>query len=216
MAKEQATKRGNQFKDIAGQAFGRLRAIKPVGKDRHSKVQWECLCDPSLGGCGETVIASGCNLRKGNSSSCGCSRVESMLRVHTTHGMKHTAEYRSWQAMKDRCSNQNTISFPNYGGRGISVCERWLHSFENFFADMGKRPSAKHSIERVNNNGNYEPGNCMWATKTAQARNTRRTHRLTFNGQTKSLTEWAQEIGITRAALRNRLKKGWSVERALS
>jgi hypothetical protein len=119
--------------------------------------------------------------------------------------------------MKARCENTNTRSYPNYGGRGISVCTRWRDSFETFLADMGPRPSSTHSIDRIDNEGNYEPGNCRWATVDIQANNKRRTIVLTFDGRTQPLTAWASEVGIARDTLNARLRSyGWDVERALT
>lgn len=134
---------------------------------------------------------------------------------NTTHGRSHTPIYRTWASMCNRCTNQNDPNYPRYGGRGITVCERWGSSFDNFLADMGERPEGM-SIERKDNSGNYEPGNCRWATRKEQAQNTRRNVQLTFGGRTQPMVAWAAEVGITPAALRLRLQKGWTLERALS
>lgn len=121
-----------------------------------------------------------------------------------THGMAHTTEYNIWISMRDRCCNCKDEHFPDYGGRGIRVCERW-RKFENFYADMGPRPSTGHSIERKDNDGNYEPSNCVWATKKEQARNKRTTVRITFDGQTRPLAEWAEFLGLNYDLLRQRI-----------
>jgi len=127
-----------------------------------------------------------------------------------------TPEYRVWVSMKTRCLNPNNRTFARYGGRGIGVCARWL-TFSNFLADMGQRPSASHSLERRNNNGPYSPDNCCWATSEQQAKNRRSNHRITFNGQTKNLEEWADALGINRQTLSTRLnQQGWPVEKALT
>ena len=133
----------------------------------------------------------------------------------TTHGMKYTPEYVSWNAMKGRCLNKNDPAFKNYGGRGIKVCARWKKSFENFFADMGPRPSLDYGIDRINNNGNYEPSNCRWATAKEQSSNKRTTVLLTHNGLTLTMAEWARRLGITRTGLWQRLKTK-TVEESLS
>lgn len=131
----------------------------------------------------------------------------------TKHGKTGTRTYRIWQAMLNRCRNKNVINFENYGGRGIKVCVRW-HTFNNFLKDMGEAPLDR-SIERKNNNANYNPGNCRWATRTEQARNTRRNRKITFNGVTKCLTEWAKDLGMDQASLAERLSK-WPLQQALT
>jgi hypothetical protein len=132
-----------------------------------------------------------------------------------THGMSETRTYRIWCSMYTRCNYQKNVSYKNYGGRGITICERW-RSFENFFADMGHPPSDKHSIDRVNNDGNYEPSNCRWATPNEQAGNSRNAIRLTFGGLTFSISEWSRRTGLKRATINARIEKGWSAERALT
>ena len=129
-------------------------------------------------------------------------------------GLSGTNHYRRWQSMLNRCRNKKTIGYKNYGGRGIKVCERWS-IYTNFLSDMGYPPTNKHSLERINNNGDYELDNCMWATRFEQQRNTRRTRFISLNGITKTLKEWAAEIGIDQASLRERLEK-WSIEDALT
>lgn len=129
---------------------------------------------------------------------------------------RHAPEYWAWQHMRARCNNPKHKSFKNYGGRGIVVCKRW-NSYASFLADMGRRPSAKHSLERKNNDRHYCPGNCKWATKSEQVNNTRVNRRITFNGETKTVSQWAHEIGIKPNTLHYRLVVyGWSKERSLS
>lgn len=122
--------------------------------------------------------------------------------------------YRVWRNMLNRCHNPNVPAYKNYGGRGITVCESW-EKFENFLADMGEQPVGK-TLDRINNDGNYEPGNCRWATPAEQIRNRRTTTLLTFGGVTQCIADWAAEIGIGDATLRHRLKIGWPVEKALT
>jgi len=125
-------------------------------------------------------------------------------------------EYAAWSRMKSRCNNPSFIEFDKYGGRGITVCEKWSKSFEAFITDVGPRPSPQHSLDRINNNGNYEPGNVRWATRIQQMNNTSRTRLLTLNGKTQGLCLWAYELGVRPKTLRKRLKIGWSDEDILT
>lgn len=131
---------------------------------------------------------------------------------NATHGMTATSEYRIWKGIKSRCYNRNRKQYPRYGGRGITICDRWCNSFETFLADMGKRPSINHSIERRDNNGNYTPDNCYWATWTEQARNKRNNVLHTKDGITKSLTEWAEYLGMPSKTLFSRYYRGHSTD----
>jgi hypothetical protein len=132
------------------------------------------------------------------------------------HGCADTPEYNVWYGMRQRCSYAKHSTYRLYGGRGIRVCDRWQHSFENFIADMGPRPSAEHSIDRIDNDGHYEPGNCRWALGRDQFRNMRTNRHLTLNGRTQTMVEWARELSMDVRTLHTRLKKGWTVERALT
>ena len=168
--------------DVTGQRFGRLTAIGRGKNSRNRKSYWLCICD-----CGTEREVSGEHLRYGLIRSCGCllresrqspERLEQFARVRhlgvetlRTHGMSYTSEYGIWCAMKARCGNPKTNRFAHYGGRGIQVCAKWKNSFEDFFADVGPRPSPDHSIDRINVDGNYKPGNVRWATPLEQARN---------------------------------------------
>jgi hypothetical protein len=179
--------------------------VKAIGKMRGS-VECECVCGTLL-----TAYAS--RLLSGERKSCGCSALpKGCVR---THGMSKTPEYVIWVGMSERCRNPNGEGFQRYGGRGITVCERW-RSFEAFYLDMGNRPSQLHSIERINNDGNYEPGNCRWATRAEQNRNTRRTVRLTHDGRTLPLVDWARSLGLEPSSLSGRLKNGWTLPEALT
>ena len=170
------------------------------------KSTWLCLCVL----CGEHSMRRSNVLHTGQNKWCkGCRR--DTPRNHE----KHKREYRVWAAMKQRCLNKNAPAYENYGGRGISVCKQWIASFEVFLEDMGKCPDNR-SLDRKNNDGNYEPSNCRWAASKEQHRNKRNNRQLTYEGRTQTVADWAEELGMTWAALYYRLRRGWSVERALS
>jgi hypothetical protein len=154
--------------DMTGKKFGRLLVLERHGTDSDNKATWVCQCE-----CGNQIITQGKSLRKGFTVSCGCFRVDLVAAKNTTHGKYGTPENRAWNSMKRRCYNSHSKDYENYGGRGITVCERWINSFENFLSDMGLRPSSQHSIDRKNVNGNYEPSNCKWATPIEQRHNRR-------------------------------------------
>lgn len=149
--------------DLKGKRFGRLIAIKEAGRAKNGAVLWECKCD-----CGNIKICQAAGLKSGGSKSCGCIKDEGN---HTTHGKTYSSEYRCWGSMIQRCTNPNKKDFKYYGGRGITVCDQWVKSFENFYKDMGPRPSLKHTIDRIDNDLGYFKDNCRWATKTEQLNN---------------------------------------------
>lgn len=165
----------------------------------------DCLCD-----CGKLRVVAVANLRRGNSKSCGCQRGPK-----DRNGWSRLPEYKVWDTMKQRCNNPKREGYENYGGRGISVCGRWKDSFEMFYADMGPRPGDKYSIERIDVNANYEPSNCCWATASQQAQNRRKARRLTFQGLTLSAHQWSLKMGYSRDRVGDRVRNGWSTERAI-
>jgi len=157
-------------------------------------------------------------MRSGYSLSCGCATRQAVSRRQRTHGQKGTPEYRAWINMNYRCHSvpPGGTGFDDYRGRGISVCERWRHSFEHFLADMGKRPSPQHSLDRIDVNGHYEPANCRWATVAEQNRNTRANWKITYNGETRCVSEWAALFGLNFFTLVKRLQNDWDFERAIT
>lgn len=154
---------GRKRIDVLGQTFGRLTPVRYT-----TDYKWECEC--SCGGKAKVRVS---NLVSGHTQSCGCLHKEVVAKAQTTHGLGHTPEYKIWKGINQRCNNANNQDYKDYGGRGIRVCKRW-EKFENFYTDMGMRPSKKHSIDRVNVDGRYSPDNCRWATPTEQARNRRK------------------------------------------
>lgn len=197
----------NTALDLAGQRFTRLVVIAPSNKRGY----WQCICD-----CGKHHETLGYRLQKCLTRSCGCLHREQLGALRRTHGASDSLTWKRWRSMRARCEMPNTKSYPAYGGRGIAVCERWKQDYENFLMDMGECPSEKFTIDRIDNNLGYSPGNCRWATKLEQARNQSSNHLLTFNGKTLCITEWAEETGINNRTLRTRLRKGWSIEQTLT
>lgn len=199
----------SRMRDLSGCRFGRLTVLGFKGRDGR-QWWWWCLCD-----CGNVCEVTGDPMRRGRTKSCGCYARERGKVQLTTHGRYGTPEYRSWQSMLTRCLNTRQKTFQRYGARGIKVCDRWL-KFENFFADMGERPSLDHSLNRIDNNGNYEPNNCEWATREVQANNKRTNPLITINGVTKTIPEWCGGRGPKYARVRSRIfRLGWTPEEAL-
>lgn len=198
--------------DLTGLRFGRLTVLSPAAdRTRLGRPQWACLCD-----CGVTVSRRGDGLRSGRTISCGCGARELARRQMTRHGQARTPEYRAWQMLRQRCLNPQAADYPDYGGRGIAVCDRWRDSFEAFFADVGPRPSVDHSLDRKDNDGPYAPGNCRWTTAAIQHRNHRRNNLLTYNGRTMTVTDWAAELGVPAPTVTGRLRRGWELGAALT
>lgn len=189
-----------KLRNIAGLRFGKLTVIAEAGLYMGRRVVWRCLCD-----CGRETVARGDCLRSGVTKSCGCLRKE----LPTTHGLTDSPEYHSWCSMKGRCLNPNDQEARNYSERGITVCDRWLSSFEAFYEDMGPRPSPTHSLDRYpDKDGNYEPDNCRWATATEQVRNRRVTLTVNVAGKDVSLAEAAKTAGVKYGTAWARVRDG--------
>ena len=198
-------------RDITGQRFNRLIALRLDRYDPKShQSYWIFQCD-----CGNKKVLSLGGVAGETTKSCGCYNAEVSGARKRTHGKSRTKVYGAWCKMKERCYKPNTLEFEHYGERGIIICDRWLESFENFLADMGEPPTPKHSIDRIDNDGNYEPGNCKWSTSTQQTLNYRRNLLITYRGQTKPLKMWTDELNLDYSKILQRIRTlGWSAERA--
>jgi hypothetical protein len=183
---------------MIGETFSRLTVVETAGV-RNEKRMWKCRCE-----CGSLVVVPTGSLRSGNSKSCGCLKIERQ----TKHGQWQTRTYHIWQAMLNRCRQEQHAYY--YGDK--TVCPRW-RDFTNFIADMGEAPDGM-SIDRIDNDGDYTPDNCRWATQTQQTRNTRRRKEYEFRGERHSLIEWAEKLGVTHELLRGRIRRGWRFEDA--
>lgn len=193
--------------DLTNSRFGRLTALTYAGESR-----WICLCD-----CGNSTTVRTPELKRGRTQSCGCIHREIVKSgvCRRTHGMASTPEYRSWTSMIRRCTDPTAFGYHRYGGRGITVCERWLHSFPAFFEDMGSRPAGT-SIDRLENDGNYELGNCRWATRAEQNANTSTAILVTVNGKTQPVGAWARELGVSSRAIFYRIRIWGNTEKVIT
>jgi hypothetical protein len=190
--------------------FGKLLVIERAENSKHGKARWLCQCD-----CGLTKVVGGAELRIGDTTNCGCvRRLKGKDSRGYRHGMTRTREYWVWAGMMARCYDTNHASYANYGGRGIQVCERW-HLFDHFFADMGRKPFPKATIDRKNNNGNYEPENVKWSDRFEQGRNRRNNNWLTIDNETLTISEWSRRTGVSRWTIRNRIRRGFSAKDAV-
>lgn len=199
--------------DLTGCVFGKLTVIRFAGRTTNQKARWLCCCE-----CGREKVVTGDNLATGNSRTCGANehRKGGPQRGMIKHGGSHWPEYAVWSAMVERCRNKRHPSYHNYGGRGIRVCKRW-QQFANFIADMGRRPLGSGlSIERIDNDGNYEPSNCKWATMDEQGNNRRNTVRIIVDGQLTTIPRLARKCGLPDHVLRGRLDMGWPLDAALT
>lgn len=208
-------RKAHNFKDLTGQRFGRLTVVSRAENTQSGQTRWNCRCD-----CGNKKIIMGSSLRKGITTSCGCYRKENLLKCSIKHGKKNTRLYVVWQGMRRRCFDTNIEAYKNYGGRGITVCPKWL-DFESFYTwaiANGYDENAKRgecTLDRIDVNGNYEPDNCRWVNMKAQANNMRKNVNLEYNGETKTLREWCELLNLSYNTIYGRLMKGWDIQKAL-
>jgi hypothetical protein len=191
-----------------GTRYGRTVVVRELERENPRRIALKC-------DCGVEHVSFFGDVWRNQVTSCGCYRLEAIKRgLHATHGHFHRSEYAIWNSMVGRCHRPKDSNFHRYGARGIEVCERWRKSFENFFADMGPRPSPTHSVERRDNDGDYEPNNCRWATPKEQGRNRRNNRRHDYQGLSLTGPEWAERVG--KPVVAGRLERGWTVERAIT
>jgi hypothetical protein len=197
--------RRNNALDLSGLEIGRLKVLSFAGT-KNRKRFWLCRC-----ACGVEKSIQSSSLWRGVTQSCGCLLLETV----STHRASRSAEYAAWKGIKRRCLNRRCKMYKFYGERGITVCKRWKDSFDNFIADVGRRPSPNHSIDRIDNDGNYEPGNVRWATREVQDNNKTDSNFVEFNGEKLTVQQWAKRLGIRFSTLKFRLAR-WGTERALT
>ena len=203
--------KAHNFIDLSGQRFERLLVIKQAERIKPKVTRWHCVCD-----CGKEVTVDTRHLRHNGTKSCGCLKSEVSGNINKTHGLTDSKEYKIWCGMKRRCYNKNERSYKNYGARGITVCKEWIDSFENFLFDMGKCPDG-FSIERKDVNGQYCKENCVWIPLVDQGANRTSNVLITFDGMTKTVSEWARFVGLKPFTLQARLSSGrWTIEKAIT
>lgn len=198
--------------NLMGETFGRLTVSYEAERKGKYERMWHCSCE-----CGNTKVVSQGHLRSGHTQSCGCLHKETMRNKLTTHGLRDSKAYSCWANAKQRCTNPNNDRYENYMGRGITMYPEWLNSFEAFYRDMGDCPEGMSLDRYPDNDGNYEPDNCRWATQEEQQNNKRNNHLLTFQGRTQTIQQWSRETGIHPGTIYNRVVLlGWSDAEALT
>jgi hypothetical protein len=200
-------------KDLTGMTFGKLKVENyshSVKYNGHSKAVWNCKCE-----CGNSAQVFTCHLTSGHTQTCGCSHIEAAHKLNYKHGMSKTRFYEIWLNIHKRCYEPNNQAYPNYGGRGITVCKEW-HEFENFYRDMYSTYTNKATIDRIDNNSSYSKDNCKWSNRTEQSNNRRSNRVIEFEGELETLAEWCRIKNLHYKAVHRRLKIGWSIEQALT
>ena len=201
--------------DLTGQTFGRLTVLRPDGHNKSGRTMWLCRCC-----CGTTKSVSTKKLRSGDTVSGGCFHrerlIESVKEANTKHGMSCTRLFNIWTGMRKRCLGEYHVQYNDYGGRGITVCVEWndFSVFQSWALDNGY--SDDLTLDRIDVNGHYCPDNCRWASYKEQSRNRRNNRIITYNGESRCSSEWAELIGITKDVLYRRLKRGWTIDKALT
>lgn len=188
--------------NLCGEKFGRLTVVERAENDKSGRAKWKCLCL-----CSSFSVVSSYNLISGGTTSCGCFKKQRQIEANIIHGFCKTPEFRCWVHIRQRCNNKNDKSYKDYGGRGIKVCRRW-NSFQNFLHDMGERPAHGWSIDRINNDGDYTPKNCRWASKATQNENKRKSIRIKVGKSKMTINRIAVVFGKTYACIYKRYKKG--------
>lgn len=202
---------GRKVVELTGQRFGRLTVIRKYGIDKHNgNVTWLCKCD-----CGKTTVVSSAKLRRGNTQSCGCLLLESIKKSNTKHGLTGTKIYNEWHGVKQRCYSPTASNYERYGARGIGMCDEWRNDVRAFYNDVSNLPhfgEPGYTLDRIDNNKNYEPGNVRWANSSVQANNRRSNVRVTYNGETKSLKDWSRYFDMPYDVLRNGIRRGLTID----
>ena len=197
--------------NLVGQKFGKLTVIKISGHDNHGKITWECHCE-----CGNATVSTTGDLRSGSSRSCGCSRNGKIMPLTFARSINAVPEWLAWKNIIQRCTNPHHKAYENYGGRGIKICDEWKNDFLAFYNHIGKRPTPKHEVDRIDNEVGYVPENVRWATRKEQSNNRRSNRLITYKEKTMTISQWADEIGIDRKSIQNRIRAGWSVDKTLT
>jgi len=197
--------------DLTGHRIGRLTIKGRNHEKPHGPVMWDCVCD-----CGTELVRGAKTIRGRGIASCGCYNRELSTKRFGSHGLSQTPEYKIWLGMKARCYSPSSAAYYKYGARGIVVCERW-RIFETFLADMGKRPSPRHTLDRIDGTKGYEPGNCRWATPQQQQLNLKNNVRIEFDGKSLTAGQWSRIVGLDEKTITSRYRQlGWTAEDALT
>ena len=198
--------------DLLNQRFGKLEVIGQARNSESKRIMWKCRCD-----CGNIIFALSFHLKNGRTKSCGCLAKQRLKTLAVKHNMSHTRIYRIWKTLRKRCNNPNDTNYKYYGKRGISVCKDWDNDFMSFYNwAMQNGYEDNLTIDRIDNNGNYEPGNCRWVDMKTQNSNNRNNHKITYNNKTLTLTQWSIIYDIPYQTLATRLHRGWTIEKALT